>query len=31
VVDAEYQIWPQFTFGSQYSAGISTGIRYRIF
>jgi hypothetical protein len=31
VVDAEYQIWPQFTFGSEDSWGISTGIRYRIF
>jgi len=31
VVDAEYQIWPQFTFGSESSWGVSTGIRYRIF
>jgi hypothetical protein len=31
VVDAEYQIWPQFTFGSEDSWGLSTGIRYRIF
>lgn len=31
VVDAEYQIWPQFTFGNETSFGVSTGIRYRIF
>lgn len=30
-VDFEYQIWPQFTFGSMSSYGLSTGIRYRIF
>ena len=29
-VDFEYQYWPQFTFGSMSSAGITTGIRYRI-
>ena len=30
-VDAEYQNWPQFTFGSMNSVGISSGIRYKIF
>ncbi len=30
-VDFEYQYWPQFTYGAMSSAGISTGIRYRIF
>ena len=30
-VDAEYQNWPQFTFGSMNSLGISSGIRYKIF
>ncbi|HEY1986260.1 MAG TPA: hypothetical protein VGG85_12665 [Terracidiphilus sp.] len=28
--DFEYQIWPQFTFGSMSSVGASAGIRYRI-
>ena len=31
LVDFEYQIWPQFTYGSMSSVGISAGIRYRIF
>jgi hypothetical protein len=31
IVDAEYQIWPQFTFGSTSSWGISTGVRVRVF
>jgi len=31
LIDAEYQIWPQFTFGSTSSWGLSTGIRYRVF
>ena len=31
LADAEYQIWPQFTFGSMNSYGVSTGIRYHIF
>lgn len=30
-VDVEYQNWPQFTFGSMTSLGVSTGIRFRIF
>ena len=29
--DFEYQLWPQFTFGSMSSAGGTAGIRYRIF
>jgi hypothetical protein len=31
IIDAEYQIWPQFTFGSLSQVGISSGIRVRIF
>jgi hypothetical protein len=31
LADAEYQIWPQFTFGSMSTYGISTGIRVRVF
>ena len=31
LADAEYQIWPQFTFGSMASYGISTGVRIRVF
>ena len=31
LVDFEYQIWPQFTYGSMSSVGVSAGIRYRIF
>lgn len=30
-VDLEYQDWPQFTFGSMTSLGISSGIRYKVF
>lgn len=30
-IDAEYQLWPQFTFGSMTSAGISAGVRFRVF
>ncbi len=30
-VDVEYQDWPEFTFGSMTSLGVSTGIRVRIF
>jgi hypothetical protein len=29
--DLEYQIWPQFTFGSVSNISISAGLRYRIF
>jgi opacity protein-like surface antigen len=29
--DFEYQDWPQFTFGSMSSVGLSAGIRVRIF
>lgn len=28
--DFEYQYWPQFTFGSMSSAGVSVGVRYLI-
>jgi hypothetical protein len=28
--DIEYQIWPQFTYGSMNSYGVSAGISYRI-
>jgi hypothetical protein len=31
VIDAEYQFWPQFTYGSLPSWGISTGVRVRVF
>jgi opacity protein-like surface antigen len=31
LADVEYQNWPQFTFGSMTSVGVSAGIRYRIF
>lgn len=31
LADVEYQIWPQFTFGSMTSAGVSAGVRYHIF
>jgi len=31
LADFEYQIWPQFTFGSMTSAGVSAGILYHIF
>jgi len=29
--DVEYQMWPQFTFGSMSSYGVSTGLRIRVF
>jgi len=31
LADVEYQIWPQFTFGSMSSYGVSAGVRYHIF
>jgi hypothetical protein len=31
VADVEYQDWPQFTFGSMTSFGVSTGLRVGIF
>ena len=31
LADAEYQIWPQFTFGSMSSYGVSAGVLYHIF
>jgi hypothetical protein len=31
LADVEYQIWPQFTYGSMTSAGVSVGLRYNIF
>jgi hypothetical protein len=31
VADVEYQVWPQFTFGSMTSVGVSAGVRYHIF
>lgn len=31
IVDAEYQYWPQFTFGAMSSIGISSGLRLRVF
>jgi hypothetical protein len=31
LADVEYQIWPQFTFGSMTSVGVSAGVRYHIF
>lgn len=30
VVDVEYQVWPQFTFGTLKPYGISTGISFRV-
>ena len=30
-VDFEYQLWPQFTFGSMSAASVSSGIRVRVF
>jgi hypothetical protein len=30
-VDFEYQIWPQFAYGSMSNYGISTGLRIRVF
>jgi hypothetical protein len=31
LADVEYQIWPQFNFGSMTSVGVSAGVRYHIF
>lgn len=31
VADFEYQYWPQFTFGSMSSFGVSAGVRFRVF
>lgn len=31
LADVEYQIWPQFTYGSMTNAGISAGVLYHIF
>jgi hypothetical protein len=31
IIDAEYQIWPQFSYTSIPSWGISTGVRVRVF
>jgi len=31
LADVEYQIWPQFTYGSMTSAGVSVGLRYNSF
>jgi hypothetical protein len=31
LADVEYQFWPQFTYGSMTSAGVSVGLRYNIF
>ena len=31
LVDIEYQIWPDFTFGPLHPYGISTGLSYRLF
>jgi hypothetical protein len=31
LVDAEYQIWPQFTFGKMSNISLSAGVRYHIF
>ena len=31
VVDAEYQYWPQFTYGAMQSATLSTGVRFRLY
>lgn len=31
LADVDYQNWPQFTFGSMTSVGVSSGIRWRIF
>lgn len=30
VVDVEYQVWPQFTFGTLKPYGVSTGISFRV-
>jgi hypothetical protein len=29
--DVEYQLWPQFTYGSMSAASVSSGIRVRVF
>jgi hypothetical protein len=31
LADVEYQVWPQFTYGSMTSVGVSAGLRYHIF
>jgi hypothetical protein len=31
LADFEYQMWPQFTYGSMNSYGISVGVKYHIF
>jgi hypothetical protein len=31
LIDVEYQVWPQFSFGNLHTYGASTGISYRIF
>jgi hypothetical protein len=31
VADVEYQMWPQFTFGSMGSFGVNVGVQYHIF
>jgi hypothetical protein len=31
LADVEYQVWPQFTFGSMTSVGVSAGVLYHIF
>jgi len=31
LVDVEYQCWPQFTYGSLSSLGVSSGLRFRLF
>jgi hypothetical protein len=31
LIDVEYQLWPQFTFGTIYPYGISFGASYRVF
>lgn len=31
IFDFEYQYWPQFTFGTMSSAGVTSGIRLRVF
>lgn len=31
VLDVEYQLWPQFTFGTLHPYGASTGISFRVF
>jgi hypothetical protein len=31
LADVEYQSWPQFTFGTMTSVGLTSGVRFRIF